>query len=385
MSPFELGKGNTGVPTMELIKRNKRFIEDIIDGMFDWVRVLDKDDNVIFMNSAMSDALKEAKIGSKCYNTIGRSTPCENCISRKAVFYGQPHEKEEYINDKVYSVMSSPVKNESGEIIAVVEVLRDTTNVKQLQEKILRQNAVLRDDLSMARRLQCSMLPKDLHEDRIAFSYVYNSCEALGGDFLDIFKIDEDHLGLYVADVSGHGVPASMLTVFLRSTLSRKLLSPSEALSELFREFNNSHLGDDLYITVFYAIINLKERTMAYSNAGHNASPVIFRSEDKNSFELIRHPGIPISRWVESPGYKDGFTLLKPGDRLFFYTDGIMEMRNNANEQFGEDRLLKLLLAKDREPVGTLNTIFSAACEFAGLSDTTKILDDVTMALLEVK
>ena len=370
---------------MESIKRNRRFIEDIIDGMFDWVRVLDKDDNVIFMNKAMSEGMKDAKIGSKCYNAIGRSTPCENCISKKAVFYGQTHEKEESINDKIFSVMSSPVKNENGEIIAVVEVLRDATQMKQLQARILRQNAVLRDDLSMARRLQCSMLPKNFPEDRVVFSYIYNSCEALGGDFLDIFKIDENHLGLYVADVSGHGVPASMLTIFLRSTLSKKLLSPSDALNELFKEFNSSNLGDDLYITVFYAIINLEEKTMLYSNAGHNASPVIFRSENKNSFELLRHPGIPISRWVECPGYKDGFTRLRSGDRLFFYTDGIMEMRNAENEQFGEDRLLKLLLADNRDPVGTLNAIFTAACEFAGFSDTAKILDDVTMALLEVK
>lgn len=370
---------------MKFINENRHFIEDIIDGMYDWVRVVDKDDNVIFMNKAMTEGIKDAKIGSKCYNVIGRSTPCENCISRKAVFFGQPHEKEEFINDRIYSVMSSPVKNQNGEIIAVVEVLRETTQVKQLQEKILKQNAILRDDLKMARRLQCSMLPKNFTEDRVSFSYIYNSCEALGGDFLDIFKIDEKHLGIYIADVSGHGVPASMLTVFLRSTLSKKTLSPADALNALFAEFNNSNLGDDLYITVFYAILNLEDKTMVYSNAGHNACPVIFRSKDKSSFELIRHPGIPISRWVDSPGYRDGFTGLESGDRLFFYTDGIMEMRNPQKEQFGEDRLLKLLLANSSEPVGTLNAIFTAACEFAGLSDTTKILDDVTMALLEIK
>ena len=370
---------------MELINENKGFIEDIIDGMFDWVRVLDKDDNVIYMNKAMKDGMKDAKIGSKCYIAIGRSSPCENCISRKAVFYGQPHEKEEVIGDRRFSVMSSPVKSENGEIVAVVEVLRDATQMKQLQDKIINQNAKLRDDLNMARRLQCSMLPKDFPEDRVSFSYVYNSCEALGGDFLDIFKIDESHLGLYIADVSGHGVPASMLTIFLRSTLSKKLLSPSEALKELFKEFNNSNLGDDLYITVFYAILNLEENTMLYSNAGHNASPVIFRNNEKDAFELLRLPGIPISRWVESPGYTDGFTSLKAGDRLFFYTDGIIEMRNSENEQFGEDRLLDLLLANNRDPVGTLNAIFTAACEFAEVSDMTRILDDVTMALLEVK
>lgn len=368
----------------ESIKRNRHFIIDIIDGMFDWVRVLDIDDNVIYMNKAMTEGLKSAKIGAKCYNAIGRITPCENCISRKTVFEGHPHEKEEHIGDRIFSVMSSPVKNEKGDIIAVVEVLRDATHIKQLQDRILRQNTRLRDDLGMARRLQCSMLPKDFKEDRVSFSFIYNSCEALGGDFLDIFKIGKNHMGLYIADVSGHGVPASMLTVFLRSTLNKKLFSPAEALKELFREYNNSNLVDDLYITVFYAILNLEEKTMLYSNAGHNVSPVIFNSPDINAFKLLRHPGIPISRWVEDPYYTNGAINLNSGDKLFLYTDGIIEMRNPENEQFGEDRLLSLL-ANYSDPSGTLNSIVDAACEFADIEDMTKILDDVTMALLEIK
>ena len=370
---------------METLNKNKRFVEDIIDGMYDWVRVIDKCDNVIFMNKAMAEGLKHPVLGLKCYNTLGKDTPCENCISRRAVFDGEPHEKEEYINDRIYSVMSSPLKNERGEIIAVVEVLRDTTQMKQLQEEILKQNIKLRDDLSMARKLQCSLLPKEFPEDRVKFSFLYNPCEALGGDFLDIFKIDDAHLGLYVADVSGHGVPASMLTVFLRSAFNKKLLSPAEALRELFMEFNRNDLDDDLYITVFYSIFDLEKMTMVYSNAGHNVSPIIFNNADKNIPELLWLPGIPISRWVESPEYKDGFVKLNAGDKLFFYTDGIIEVRNHENEQFGEDRLLNLLLSSDRDPAGTLNAIFAAACEFTGFGEITKILDDITIALLEVK
>ncbi len=369
---------------METIKGNKRFIEDIIDGMFDWVRVIDKDDNVIYMNKAMSVNAKSVKVGSKCYHVIGRDTPCENCISRKAVFFGQPHEKEECIGDKIFSVMSSPVKNEQGKTVAVVEVLRDATQMKQLQQEILRQNIKLQEDLNMARRLQCSMLPKYFPKDKVDFSFLYNPCEALGGDFLDIFKIDENHLGLYVADVSGHGVPASMLTIFLRSTLNKRLISPSEALNDLFFEFNKSDMGEDLYITVFYAILNTEEKTMLYANAGHNVSPVIFNTE-RNTFEILRQPGVPISRWVEAPEYEDGHAGLNTGDRLFFSTDGIIEMRNPRKEQFGEDRLFDLLLSSKKDPSGTLNTIIDEACEFAGIKDLKTIIDDITIALLEIK
>jgi Serine phosphatase RsbU, regulator of sigma subunit len=369
---------------METIKKNASFIKGIIDGMFDWVRVLDKDDNIIYMNKAMREGMKTAVIGSKCYTAVGRTEPCENCISRKAVFDGDSHEKEEMIGDRVFSVMSSPVKNEKGEIVAVVEVLRDTTKVKLLQHEILKQNTKLRDDLSMAKRLQCSMLPKQLPEDCLDFSFIYNPCEALGGDFLDIFRIDASHIGLYIADVSGHGVPASLLTVFLRSTLDKRTLSPAEALKNLYKEFNSSNFGGDLYITLFYCIIDIKNKTMSYSNAGHNVCPILMNTKDKTRFKPVRLPGIPISHWVENPDYKDDCIRLQVNDRLFLYTDGIIEIKNSNNEQFGEDRLLNLLYS-NKDTVGTLNSIFNTACEFAGLTDLTKAIDDITIALLEIK
>jgi len=99
--------------------------------MFDWVRVLDMYDNVIFMNKSMAEASNKHLIGYKCYEIVGRTEPCENCISRKSVFDGATHEKEEYIDSRIFSVMSSPVRNIEGKIIAVVEVMRETTKMKK--------------------------------------------------------------------------------------------------------------------------------------------------------------------------------------------------------------------------------------------------------------
>lgn len=367
---------------MESLKRNGYFIEEIIDGMFDWVRVLDRDDNVIYMNNAMSEGLGNSKTGIKCYEAVGKTKPCDTCVSRKVVFDGKTHEKEECIGNRIFSVMSSPVKNEAGEIVAIVEVLRDTTQIKKLQEEILKQNNKLTDELSMARKLQCSLLPKELPDDKIGFSFIYKPCEAIGGDFLDIFKIDGNHVGIYIADVSGHGVPASMLTIFLRSALDKKLLSPSSALKELYKEFNNSSFDESLYITIFYAILDLEDKTMSYSNAGHNVSPIIF---GKNRFETLWLPGIPISSWMDDPVYKDASVRLQSGDRLFFCSDGIIEMKNALNEQFGEERMLKLLMDNTIEPTAVLNVLVEEACRFAGLAGTSDILDDITMALLEIR
>ncbi len=380
---FCLRREQDAMPTVNSdVSKDSRFIESIINGMYDWVRVLDRNDNILYINDAMSQALGNPPLGEKCYKLLGRSAPCEACISRMTVFHGHPHEKEEIINEKIYSVMSSPIKNEAGEVTAVVEVLRDVTLMKQLQKQLLLQNKRLQEDLDMAKKLQCSLLPKNLPEDKLNFSFLYKPCESLGGDFLDIFPIDKDHVGVYIADVSGHGVSASMLTVFLRSAINKRTLSPAKALSELYKEFNSSSFDQDFYITVFYAIIDTEDKEIIYSNAGHNVSPIIFNTD---RFELLRVPGIPISNWLKEPSYQNRRLKFSTGDRLFLYTDGIVEIKNERDEQYGEERLLNILLNDPGTPNGILNRIMDNACEFAGINDVVTIPDDITIGLLEMK
>lgn len=350
--------------------------------MYDWVRVVDLDNNILYMNRAMMEDLGISTLGKKCYELLGRSEPCMNCISRQAILDGTSGEKEEEINGRTFSVMSSPLRNADGKVIAAVEVLRETTQLKKLYDKTQEQNRILKKDLEMARKLQSSLLPGPINDMRAELSLIYMPCGALGGDFVDVFYIDGSRIGIYIADVSGHGVKASLLTVFLRSALDKKLLSPSAALEELYREFNRSRLDDELYISVFYAIVDLDNRTLLYSNAGLNVAPVVY---SENRFELLRMPGIPISSWMKKPDYKDGSLDLMPGDKLFLYTDGILEMRNSENEQFGEERLVDILLKGRRSPRQTLLKIKNTAFSFAGIKSADELQDDVTLALLELK
>jgi sigma-B regulation protein RsbU (phosphoserine phosphatase) len=370
------------VVVTDSIEKNSPFIEDILNGMYDWVRVVDFDNNILYMNRSMREDLGIKTPCGKCYELLGRSEPCINCISRKAILNGISGEKEEVVNDRTFSVMSSPLRDAEGKVIAAVEVLRETTQLRRLYEKTQEQNLILKKDLEMARKLQSSFLPGPIRDPRADLSIIYMPCEALGGDFVDIFYIDSSHIGIYIADVSGHGVQASLLTVFLRSSLNKKQLSPSAALEELYREFNRSRLDEELYISVFYSIIDLDNRTLLYSNAGLNVTPVVY---SESRFELLRMPGIPISSWMKKPGYKDGFLNLFPGDRFFLYTDGILEIRNDSNEQFGEDRLLEILLKGQLSPRQALLKIKNSAFSFAGIKSSEELQDDVTLALLELK
>ncbi len=357
-------------------------INDVIDGMNDWVRVIDRDDNMLYLNKAMVEGIKSNPVGCKCYFAIGKSAPCEECVSRKAVFDGTSHEKEETIDGKIFSVISSPVRNKNGDIIAAVEVLRNITQIKQLQFKILEQNRMFQDDLSIAKKLQCSLLPKERTEGKIDFSFIYKPCETLGGDFFDIYSIDQDHVGVYIADVSGHGVPASLLTVFLKSTINKKIISPAEVLEKLYAEFNNSNFDYKLYITVFYAVINTKDYTLTYSNAGHNVAPIIY---NKGRREVLRSSGIPISNWLKEPAYIDKSFQIVKGDRILLCTDGIIEINNKENSIFGEDRILNILSNDVKEPDATLNQIIDNACEFAQIKNFDKTSDDITIALLVIR
>lgn len=366
----------------ESLKKSRLFIEEIVDGMFDWVRVIDTDNNVIYMNKAMSEGLGAEAQGQKCFETLGRSKPCANCTSRKSILNGASHEKEKYAFGRFFSVMASPLKNKDGKVVAVVEVLRDTTHIKELYKEMEEQNQKLKNEVMMARNLQMSLLPGPPADPRLDFSMVYMPCESLGGDFIDIFYIDDSHLGLYLADVSGHGVQAALLTIFLRSTLNKKILDPAKALEELYQEFNKSNLHQELYITVFYCIIDLDSKKMLYSNAGLNVVPVVYSD---TRFELLMLPGIPISNWMDKPGYLNGSIDLQSGDKLFLYSDGILEMRNKKNEQYGEDRLLEILLHSHSKPEQVLLKIKKSAFRFAGKKTAEDLKDDVTMALLEIK
>ena len=357
-------------------------IEDIINGMTDWVRVIDRNGNILFLNKAMSQNLSNDCIGEKCYKSLGRSGPCEICTSRSAVFNGKPQIKEEIINGRYFSVMSSPVRNSEGKIAAVVEVLRDITELKQLQKEITEQNKKLKRDLDMAKRLQCSLLPSSFSQDNIKFSYLYKPCETLSGDLIDIYKIDDENIGLYIADVSGHGVSASMLTVFLRSTIDKKELSPAKALGKLYEKYNLVGFEEHHYITVFLAVINTKNPSITFANAGHNAWPILLYND---SFELLKSCGVPLSNWLEKPIYKDSKITLEKGNRIFFYTDGLIEVKNEKNEYFDEKQLIDILMKDHSDPDTTLNNLFNKINDFRGnKKNTADSRDDITMAVIQI-
>lgn len=362
------------------------FVENVLNGMEDWVRVIDLEDNIIYANNAMKEDLGYYLIGRKCFEVIGRQEPCADCISQMAVNNFQATHKEETINDRVYSVMSSPLRDLNGEVTAVIEVLRDVTEAKKMEDKLKKQNERLHHDLQIARKMQYNSLPVGIKNDSVVFSYLYQPSEMIGGDFFDVFDIDEDHVGLYIADVSGHGIPASMLTMYLRQSIDKDLLSPAEVLNNAFKNYNETAFDEEMYITMFFGIIDLKNMTITYANAGQHTLPILY-NQNREKMIVLDARGIPISRWMDECVYEEYIQKIEPEDRLMLYTDGVAELCNSMGERYGEDRLYQFILNNKEKSIDEVKKcLFSELLTFKneGSLEEKDITDDITAVFLEI-
>ncbi|MCF6461140.1 SpoIIE family protein phosphatase [Clostridium sp. Cult3] len=349
----------------------------VLESMADWVRVVDYNGNIIYANRSMKDSLGDSIVGMKCYRAHGADKPCGFCISRRSIETKETIQKEEVINGKYFSVKSSPVLDYEGEAIAAVEVFRDVTRERKLELELIEKNKKMSKDLLFAKRLQRRILPKKGIYDKLKIDHLYKPCEMLSGDMFDIYYIDEDNIGIYICDVVGHGVTASMMTMFVRQTMRAikdDILSPAAALTELHKRFITLNLGADKYFTIFYAVYNTKNNHLKYSNAGHNCIPIRFNT---NQITLLKTKGFPISLIFNEIYYEENEIQLNREDRILFYTDGITEVKNIDGTEFGVNRVVDVI---KKNETGILDAIVKEVEGFRWGEQE----DDFAMVLMEV-
>lgn len=320
---------------------------NIIDGMIDWVRVVDKNNVVLYANKKMKDDLGDIT-GKLCYEVFCSEGRCDYCISSSTLHDGSVLHKEATINGRTYMVISSPIKDGSGEIMCSVEVFRDITNEKELTRNVSEKNKKMSEDINFARNMQIRMLPPEGMYNGLKLNYLYESSEQLSGDFFDVFKIDEENIGIYICDVVGHGVTASLLTVFVRQslrTIAKGDLDLNKIMKELHKTFLSLNLDYDRYFSVFLGIYNKSTREFKYINAGHNSEPILLRSEGE--IELLKAKGYPIANIFDNVKYEIKSVNLSVGDKLFFYTDGITEATNEEGIQYGVSKLIYIINKKE--------------------------------------
>ncbi len=350
---------------------------NVLESMFDWVRLVSRDGTIVYANKSMKEALGADIVGKKCFQSIGRKEPCTFCISRRSILNGEIVQKEEIIKGRYYSVVSSPVRDADGNIIGAVEVLRDVTRERKLEQQLVQQNAKMLQDIKFAEKIQRKILPKKGIYKTLRIDHIYKPCEMLSGDMLDVFHIDDDNIGIYICDVAGHGITSSMMTMFVRQTMRAikdDLTSPSKALTELQKRFSSLELESDKYFTMFYAVYNIKDHSLKYANAGHNCMPIKYNS---NSVEFLKMKGLPISLIFNEIYYEENKVILSKGDKLLFFTDGIVEVRDKNGNEFGVDKIVNIIKKGDWN---ILNRIIEAVEEFRWGEQ----IDDYALLLMEV-
>ena len=315
----------------------------VLEGIADWVRVVNRDGIIIYANKSMKEELGEEIIGIPCDESHCGLNNCTFCITKRSMQTGEVIQKEEKIDGNYYSVKSSPVKNSNGDIYAAVEVFRDVTRERNLERELIGKNKKINRDLQFAKRIQEKILPKKGVSESVKLDYIYKPSDILSGDMFDMFNIDEENIGIYISDVSGKGIAASMMTMFIRQSMrvmKDDIKSPSAALTELHKRFISLNLEPDSYFTMFYGIYNRNNHSFKYVNAGHNCIPIRFNDND---LDLLYNKGYPITSLFEKINYIEKSIQLDIGDKIFFYTDGITEARDSSGKEFGLEEVIKII------------------------------------------
>ncbi|MBO5556341.1 MAG: SpoIIE family protein phosphatase [Oscillospiraceae bacterium] len=264
----------------------------------------------------------------------------------------------------------------SHKTVAYMETIQQVTAEKER----------ISTELSLANQIQAAMLPHIIpaFPDRTDFDIIARMAPAkeVGGDFYDYFLIDDDHLCMVMADVSGKGVPAALFMMASKIILQSVAMlgkSPAEIL-EKTNEAICSNNEAEMFVTVWLGILTLSTGTLTAANAGHE---YMVRKHADGHFELYKDKHGFVLGGMEGMRYQQYELQLEPGSKLFIYTDGVPEATDARQELFGTERMVSALNEEpDASPQEILQNVQRAVDNFVGDAEQ---FDDLTMLCLEYK
>lgn len=258
----------------------------------------------------------------------------------------------------------------------------------EMAHSIVKSQAVaLQADLNRAMRIQQGLLPRQSpFPNKTSFSAFFHPMAKVGGDLYDIVKLDSQRIGFYIADASGHGVSSAMLTVFLKHAVqgavrdpeSGALRTPGEMMGALNETLITEAFGQGVFVSLTYGILDTATGQVAYSNAGH---PPWLLKRSGGGVERL-HRASPVLGVNPKVIYTHGDFVMRPGDMLVMYSDGISEARNAAGETFTVDRLRQLIEDTESHTDAIVQAAEAALQDFRG---TARSADDETLAVLGIE
>lgn len=259
--------------------------------------------------------------------------------------YGEMSNIRTAMNNGAFDFAMKPIDLDDLQV-TIDKAISEITFIKQTQKEH-GQLVDIKSDLALAAEIQLAILPQDFPpfddlKDTVDVYASMKPAKDVGGDFYDITRIDEDHIGLTMADVSGKGVPAAMFMAVSHTLLrlaGKKKLKPEEVIIE-----SNNVLAaesfDNMFVTLFYAIMNVRTGEMQYVNAGHNPPYILHKDGTLETLPTSKNICLGV---LEDYKYTSDSLTLQKGDSLVTFTDGVTEACSTSNELYGESRLEALL------------------------------------------
>ena len=266
--------------------------------------------------------------------------------------------------------------------------------IERQNQELLSANQRMKQDLDAAARVQRTLLPEGFPEIAgLQFAWTYRPCDELAGDALNIVRINQDLIALYLLDVSGHGVPAALLSVTATRSLHPRAggapsvvagpgenpdaVDPVQVASSLNALYPMDSNGNH-YFTMIYGLLNIRTHQLRFTVAGHPA-PILVR--EGSPPERLDAAGLAIGMFDEAE-YDESVIHLQPGDRLYLHSDGLTEEVNAQDEEFGDDRLLTAIA--DSQAVGLQDSVESLVQKVVAWRGEEHLRDDVSLLAVSV-
>ncbi|HET6350131.1 MAG TPA: SpoIIE family protein phosphatase, partial [Candidatus Krumholzibacteria bacterium] len=276
-----------------------------------------------------------------------------------------------------------------AEIGAIAGVFNEITEkFKKAQDSVLEQEK-MQKEIEVAKQIQQSLLPRKRPEiSGYDIAPLYQAAAEVGGDYYDFVQVDDDTIGVVVADVSGKGVPGSLVMTMIRTALrmeARGNRNASDVMAKM-NAFVTDDMKKGMFVTMFYVILDSKNRIISYASAGHNPM-ILYRHETRETF-FLNPRGFPVG--ISLPDetlFRRSISLekirLKKDDMLVIYTDGVTEAMNARREQYGEERLIQMVRENGHmSPTDFIRLLDADILEFTGDHPQS---DDITVVAVKEK
>jgi sigma-B regulation protein RsbU (phosphoserine phosphatase) len=288
-------------------------------------------------------------------------------------------------NDYVTKPLNFPV---------VLARVNTQLSLKRSQDALKSAHDRMKRDLEAAAQIQNKLLPHDLPEsDTVSIAWKYHPCDELAGDFLNVFRVNEKEIALYIVDVMGHGVPAALFafsvsihlnsfsgpnSILFDAGSSTGAAAPAVVLSRLNERFPLiTHTGR--YFTLLYGLLNTDTHSFRCANAGHPCPLIVTPEHRINEIDIS---GNPIGL-LEKPEFDEATVQLNPGERIYLYSDGLEEERNPSGQPFEMEGIEKAIKASASQPLeASIAHLVESAVDWHG---SEHLSDDLSIIGIEIK